>query len=243
MRVGHDFWRKYAVLFDGLAVSPNSLVPWISNAVSGMTRKQDALAQLNLFMKDGNVTRGGLSLETTIKWIEFNRFPIVFDFICSNSQPLSQWTAYSKTLSAKDSPVFKYIQSYVEGRVLATNEDSMRQNCNGRENAGFAPNYKMIYERTHALIFPVTMNCCDKEKKEAAVIQMLDFLRTMPSEGVHGFVTSALHEPIPNAKVDFGDNETYAIADSLGHFEKPLLPGEYFLTVRMICCCVCKFDL
>ncbi|CAL8120113.1 unnamed protein product [Orchesella dallaii] len=232
MRVGHDFWRKYAVVFDGLAVSPNNLLPWISNAVTGMNRKQDTLAQLNMLMKDGNTTRGGLNLETVIKWIEFSRYPIVFDFICSNSEPLPQWTSYSKNLTAKDAPVFQYIKSYVEGRVLAANDENSNQNCNGRENAGFAPYYNTIYEKTHSYIFPITMCCCDQEKKEAAVIKMLDFLRTMPSEGVHGFVTSALHEPIPNAKIDFGDNETYAIADSLGHFEKPMLPGEYLLTVE-----------
>lgn len=53
--MGHDIWRKYAILFDGLAVSPKNLVPWIERTVGGMARQQDSgAAQLNLFMKDGN---------------------------------------------------------------------------------------------------------------------------------------------------------------------------------------------
>lgn len=57
MRVGHDIWHKYAVLFDGLAVSPAVLVPWIQKTVEKMSGQVDAgspSAQLSLFMKDGN---------------------------------------------------------------------------------------------------------------------------------------------------------------------------------------------
>lgn len=79
------------------------------------------------------------------------------------------------------------------------------------------------------------MTCCKEQTEvtETSVIKLLDYLRLMPSEGIHGYVTSALHEPIQNAKISFNSNETYTIADSLGHFEKPLPPGQYEVLVRI----------
>lgn len=87
--------------------------------------------------------------------------------------------------------------------------------------------------KTHALVLPVPMSCCSEtpEITEGDVLKMLDYLRLMPIQGVHGYVTSALHEPIHNAKVSFNNNDTFTVADSLGHFEKPLPPGEYVVTV------------
>lgn len=48
------------------------------------------------------VTKGGLPLETVTQWIDFNKFPVVFDFICSEATSGDAWTAYSKQLSPQD---------------------------------------------------------------------------------------------------------------------------------------------
>jgi hypothetical protein len=61
---------------------------------------------------------------------------------------------------------------------------------------------------------------------------ILKYVKYVLLNDLTGYVTSSLHEPILNAKLIFGMNDTYTFTDSLGRFEKPLPPGEYVITVR-----------
>jgi len=54
LRVGHDLWRKVGVVFDGFAISPNSLLEWVQGFISDLKGPNETKTQLNILAKDGN---------------------------------------------------------------------------------------------------------------------------------------------------------------------------------------------